>query len=51
MSVLEQSPISKQMLKHYSHIRMEAKRQAVGALLLKKPVARKQNTAIANGRC
>ena len=31
--------VSKQMLKHYSHIRMEAKRRAVDALLVKKPVA------------
>jgi len=41
--------VSKQMLKHYSHIRMEAKRRAVGALLAKKPVAREQNASIPNG--
>jgi integrase len=29
--------VSKQMLKHYSHIRMEAKRRAVDALVAKKP--------------
>jgi integrase len=40
--------VSKQMLKHYSHIRMEAKRRAVGALLAKKPVAEAQNTAFPN---
>jgi integrase len=31
--------VSERMLKHYSHIRMEAKRRAVDALLAKKPVA------------
>jgi integrase len=31
--------VSKQMLKHYSHIRMEAKRRAVDSLVVKKPVA------------
>jgi integrase len=35
--------VSKQMLKHYSHIRMEAKRRAVDALLAKKPKAEEQN--------
>jgi integrase len=40
--------VSKQMLKHYSHIRMEAKRRAVGALLAKKPVGEAQNTAFPN---
>ena len=40
--------VSKQMLKHYSHIRMEAKRRAVGALLAKKPVAEAQNSAFPN---
>jgi len=29
--------VSKQMLKHYSHIRMEAKRRAVNSLMVKKP--------------
>ena len=40
--------ISKQMLKHYSHIRMEAKRRAVGALV-KKPVEKAENGGIPNG--
>jgi hypothetical protein len=31
--------VSKQMLKHYSHIGMEAKRRAVQALVSKKAVA------------
>ena len=31
--------VSKQMLKHYSHIRMEAKRRAVTALETRKPAA------------
>ena len=39
--------VSKQMLKHYSHIRMEAKRRAVGALV-KKPVVEAQNAAFPN---
>jgi hypothetical protein len=38
--------VSKQMLKHYSHIRMEAKRRAVGALV-KKP-AEAQNAVFLN---
>jgi integrase len=37
--------VSKQMLKHYSHIRMEAKRRAVGALV-KKPGGEGQSPAI-----
>jgi integrase len=36
--------VSKQMLKHYSHIRMEAKRRAVDALV-KKPAAEAQSAA------
>jgi integrase len=37
--------VSKQMLKHYSHIRMEAKRRAVDALLERKPVTEVQGAA------
>jgi integrase len=33
--------VSKQMLKHYSHIRMAAKRRAVDALVVPKPVAKR----------
>ena len=40
--------VSKQMLKHYSHIRMEAKRRAVDALLAKKPAAEPPNPAFPN---
>src|ERR1035437_4579314 len=40
--------VSKQMLKHSSHIGREAKRRAVGALLAKKPVAEAQNSAFPN---
>jgi len=39
--------VSKQMLKHYSHIRMEAKRRAVDALV-KKPAAEEQTRAFSN---
>jgi integrase len=39
--------VSKQMLKHYSHIRMEAKRRAVDALV-KKPAAEAQSAADAD---
>jgi hypothetical protein len=35
--------VSKQMLKHYSHIRMEAKRDALEAILQKKPTQAKQS--------
>jgi len=34
--------VSKSMLKHYSHIRMEAKRRAVQALLVKTPEMAKE---------
>jgi integrase len=40
--------VSKQMLKHYSHIRMEAKRRAVNALLVKKPAAQEQEATFSN---
>jgi len=33
--------VSRQMLKHYSHIRMEAKRRAVDALVVPKPAEAK----------
>lgn len=39
--------VSKQMLKHYSHIRMEAKRRAVGSLTKKAPAA--ESTPVSNG--
>jgi len=41
--------VSKQMLKHYSHIRIEAKRRAVNALLAKKPGAIEQRPAFSVG--
>jgi integrase len=41
--------VSKQMLKHYSHIRVEAKRRAVDALLVKKPAAEEQTRVFSNG--
>jgi integrase len=37
--------VSKRMLKHYSHIRMEAKRRAVAALLPKEPAESKESEA------
>jgi integrase len=43
--------VSKQMLKHYSHIRMEAKRRAVDALLVKKPAAGDQSRAFSALKC
>ncbi len=36
--------VSKQMLKHYSHIRMEAKRRAVDALVARKPKPQDANS-------
>ena len=38
--------VSKQMLKHYSHIRMEAKRRAVQALVAKTPPSPSEIIAI-----
>jgi integrase len=35
--------VSKRMLKHYSHIRMEAKRRAVAALVPNEPDKRAEN--------
>ena len=35
--------VSKQMLKHYSHIRMEAKRKALEAIVPKPPINRTEN--------
>jgi len=40
--------VSKQMLKHYSHVRMEPKRRAVKALA-KKPAAEATPAEISNG--
>jgi integrase len=40
--------VSKQMLKHYSHIRMEAKRRAVNALMAKQPGAVEQKPAFSD---
>ena len=42
--------VSKQMLKHYSHIRMEAKRRAVNSLTVKvkKPGAGAENPSVSN---
>src|SRR5665213_487852 len=43
--------VSKSMLKHYSHIRMEAKRRAVNSLMVKKPekpAAEAEKAAISN---
>lgn len=38
--------VSKQMLKHYSHIRMEAKKRAVAALVVKPAAAQTSNEAV-----
>lgn len=41
--------VSKRMLRHYSHIRMEAKRRAVGALT-KKPAAEEATTSVGTSK-
>jgi hypothetical protein len=40
--------VSKQMLKHYSHIRMEAKRRAVDSLVSKKPAMDATKSSLVN---